>query len=170
MRSPPLVTLLLQSPERQVRIESVRIKWSRPLNMSLRTDKGELGSIAARILMRILYAARMARYDLLRATNRLTSYIHFWDEDCDKRLHRLIQYIHETVNFRMFGWVGDKTCDIGFHTYSDADFAGCPRTLRSTSGAQLQLEGKFTRFPIMAKSIRQPCLSYSTPESENMCA
>jgi len=135
----------------------------------LTSGKGELAPIAASILMRILYAARYARFDLLRATNRLTSYVHFWDADCDKRLHRIMQYLQHSVNFRMFGWVGDSACDVGMHTYADSDFAGCPRTLRSTSGAQLQMEGRFTRFPLMARSIRQPCVSYSTPEAE-ICA
>jgi hypothetical protein len=50
--------------------------------------------------------------------------------------------------------------------YADADFAGCPGTLRSTSGAQIQIEGSYTRFPIMARSIRQSAVANSTPDAE----
>ena len=109
--------------------------------------------------MEILDAARYARFDLLRAVNRLTSYVHFWDVDCDKRLHRVIQYIACTLHHRQVGFVGNKASELGIHTYADADFAGCARTLRSTSGAQLQVEGSFTCFPVMAHSIRQSLVS-----------
>lgn len=50
--------------------------------------------------------------------------------------------------------------------YADADFAGCPRTLRSTSGVQIQVEGPNTRFPLLARSIRQQAFAYSTPDAE----
>ena len=52
------------------------------------------------------------------------------------------------------------------HAYADAVFAGCPRTLRSTSGAQIQIEGPNTRFPSFAKSIRQQAAANSTPDAE----
>ena len=35
--------------------------------------KGELQSIATRVIMRVLYAARMARYDLLHACHKLAT-------------------------------------------------------------------------------------------------
>jgi hypothetical protein len=49
----------------------------------------ELAPIASKLLMKILYAARMARYDLLRATCYLATRITKWDATCDKMLHRL---------------------------------------------------------------------------------
>ena len=41
--------------------------------------RGELAPIASRVLMKILYAARMARYDLLRATCFLAARIAKWN-------------------------------------------------------------------------------------------
>ena len=35
-------------------------------------DRGQLGPLATSILMRILYAAREARFDLLRAVNKMS--------------------------------------------------------------------------------------------------
>ena len=60
----------------------------------------QLHVVAARILMNIMYGARFARPDLLRAVSVLARRIAKWDEDCDKRLLRLIAYIHDTLHFR----------------------------------------------------------------------
>ena len=116
--------------------------------------------------MRVLYAARYARFDLLRAVARLASYVAFWDRECDKRMIKLFGYIKESVKYKQFGWVGDSLIDVAPFTYSDADFAGCSRTLRSTSGIQINIEGPKTCFPITARSLRQPLVAYSTPEAE----
>ena len=45
---------------------------------------GKLQPIASRVLMKILFAARMARYDLLRATQSLASRVTKWSKDCDE--------------------------------------------------------------------------------------
>ena len=50
--------------------------------------------IAARILTKILYAARMARFDLLRPTCYLAKKITKLTSWCDRALHRLSCYIH----------------------------------------------------------------------------
>lgn len=59
-------------------------------------DHGRLQSITASVLMKVLYVARVARYDLLRPTCRLACYISKWDVYCNKKLHRLISYINST--------------------------------------------------------------------------
>ena len=51
---------------------------------------------AAKVLMKVLYAARYARFDLLRAVCYLAQYITKWDEQCDRRLYRLMCYIDST--------------------------------------------------------------------------
>ncbi len=58
--------------------------------------EGLLGGIAAMVLMTIMYSARVARYDLLKPVAFLAKRITRWDGLCDKRLHRLICYIHQT--------------------------------------------------------------------------
>jgi hypothetical protein len=70
-------------------------------------NAGALQPIAARILMKILYGARMARYDLLRPCCHLATKITKWTLSCDKALHRLVCYLHSTPDVRMCGWVGD---------------------------------------------------------------
>ena len=121
-------------------------------------DKGELQAAAASILMKILYAARMARFDLLRATCRLACYITKWTPPCDRQLHLLICYINSSLSVRMTGWVGDKACDLNPHVYADADLAGCLDSPKSTTGVHMAVEGPNTRFPLSALSKRQGCV------------
>ena len=52
--------------------------------------------MASKVLMKVLYAARMARYDLLRAVGAPASKITKFDEACDRQLYRLMCYINST--------------------------------------------------------------------------
>ena len=70
----------------------------------------------------------------------------------------------------MIGWVGDTMPDIILRLYSDADFAGCKVTAKSTTGAFLRLSGPHTSFPLEALSKKQGCVSTSTPEAETVAA
>jgi hypothetical protein len=46
--------------------------------------RGELQSIAARILMKVLHAARMCRFDLLKVCCHLATQITKWGVSCDR--------------------------------------------------------------------------------------
>ena len=72
------------------------------------TGKGKLADIACKVLMKVLYAARMCRCDLLKAIGALASRITKWDEICDAELHRLMSYIKSTVDVKLTSYVGDK--------------------------------------------------------------
>jgi len=96
--------------------------------------RGELQPIAARVLMKILYAARMCRFDLLRPCCFLATKITKWDRSCDRALHRLICYINSTLDIKMQAWIGNPPSEWEFVVYSDADFASDKTTSRSTSG------------------------------------
>jgi len=116
--------------------------------------------------MKVLYCARMARYDLLRPTVHLARYISMSDETCDRKLLRLMSYINSTLDKRQMGWVGNRTSEVSCHVYADADFAECVGTQRSTTGVHLCIEASHTHFPLHAVSKRQDCVSTSTPEAE----
>ena len=102
--------------------------------------------------MKALYGARLARFDLLKAICHLATFITKWDAVCDKKLHRLMCYINSTLDLKMVGWVGDAITDVSPHLFADADFAGCLKTARSTSGICVGLYGPDTRFPLQAQS------------------
>jgi len=127
---------------------------------------GVLQPLAASILMKILYAARMARFDLLYVVSRLACYISKWTPLCDKRLFKIICYINTTLHYRQVGWIGDSMQDLRPHVYADADLAGCAETQRSTTGIHAAIEGPRSCFPICGISKRQGCVSSSTPEAE----
>ncbi len=132
--------------------------------------KGRLAEHAACILMKCLYSARMARFDLLRAITSLACQLTRWTPECDRKLHRLMCYIHSSKHLRMFGYVGNSLTEVQPHLFADADFAGCAITQRSTSGLHLCIRGTRTCFPIAGQSKRQGCVSHSTPEAEIVAA
>jgi cytidylate kinase len=84
-------------------------------------DARQLHVVAAKVLMKIMYGARFARPDLLRAVCVLARRITNWDEDCDKRLLRLISYINSTLSYRLKGWINDSCQDLQQQYFSDAD-------------------------------------------------
>ncbi len=125
---------------------------------------------AASILMKLLYAARIARFDLLRSINNLARNVTKWSTKDDVRLHHLMCYVQSSKSKKMIGWVGDELSSLTVDIYADADFAGCEASLRSTSGAHMVIQGRHTRFPVAGASKRQGCVSHSTPEAEIIAA
>jgi hypothetical protein len=87
--------------------------------------------------MKMMYAARMARPHILRTISFLARYLTKWDEECNKPLRRLMSYVDSTVTLRLYAWSDSPsaTFHLGLTIYSDADFAGCVDTQRSTTGA-----------------------------------
>ena len=63
----------------------------------------QLKPYAAKVLMKILYAARYARLDLVRVVCALAQFITKLDDECGQRLYRLVCYIHSTYHIRMTG-------------------------------------------------------------------
>ena len=96
-------------------------------------------------------------------TSRVTS---CWTSDCDRKLHRLMCYIHSSYHLQMVGWVGDKPEDVQPFLFADADFAGCSETMPSTSGVHLEIAAPLATFPVTGVSKKQTSLSHSTPKAE----
>ena len=120
--------------------------------------------------MKLLYAARIARFDLLRSIKSLARNVTKWTVDDDAKLYHLMCYVNSSLTKRMTGWVGDKFKDLSLSLFADADFAGCAQSLRSTSGSHMHIQGLHTRFPLSGGSKRQGCVSHSTPEAEIVAA
>ncbi len=131
---------------------------------------GLLQPISAKVLMKILYGARMARFDLLRAVCGLASCVTKWTEQCDVDLYHLVCYINSTLDFKQVSWVGDSVSDLSLRLYADADLAGDPRTQRSTTGVTSFVVGPRSRACLSATSRRQTAVSHSTCESEIVAA
>jgi hypothetical protein len=129
-------------------------------------EAGQLQKVAASVLMTDMFAARLARNDLLRPVGHLATHIHDWTEECDRRLHRLMCYINSSLEDRQIGFVGDPLDDLYLAIFADADFAGDRKDSKSTGGALLVLMGPNTFYPLGAISKKHGCTSHSTVEAE----
>ncbi|MEM1010010.1 MAG: hypothetical protein AAGJ35_13515, partial [Myxococcota bacterium] len=114
----------------------------------LEEEIGELAPIAAQVLMKILFVARVARYDLLRPVNVLAKLITRWTKGCDKALRRLVCYMSATVHQTLKGYVGDAPKELRVEVYTDAVFASCVETARSTTGVYACARGPNMWFPL----------------------
>ena len=98
--------------------------------------------------------------------NKLARSITKWTEVCDKRLNRLISYIHHTCHYKQYCHVGKtaKQCRLGL--FQNSDFAGDLADSKSTSGGTLCIFGSHTFVPISWMCKKQTAVSHSSTESE----
>ena len=85
---------------------------------------GELPKVCSPIVLKCWYLARIGRPDILWSVNKLARSIAKWTRACDKRLNRLISYIHHTCEHEEYCHVDytAKQCRLGL--FQDSDFAG----------------------------------------------
>ena len=85
---------------------------------------GEFSQLRPQIVLKYLYLARIGRPDIRWSVNKLARSITKWTKACDKRLNRLISYIHHTCEYKQCCYVGNtaKQCRLGL--FQDSDFAG----------------------------------------------
>ena len=131
--------------------------------------KGVLAPIATKVLMKIFFAARMACFDLLRAVQGLAARVTKWSTECDKALHRLVCYIHSTLDLKLRAFIGDRIHECKLWCFADADHAG-EYDNRSTAGCFLVLVGPNSYFPLTAFSKKQTSVSMSSTEAEVVAA
>ena len=100
------------------------------------------------------------------SVNKLARSITKWTKACDKRLNRLISYIHHTSEYKQYCHVGNtaKQCRLGL--FQDSDFVGDLEDSKSTSGGTLCIFGSHTFVPISWMCKKQTSVSHSSTESE----
>ena len=127
---------------------------------------GELSNTCSQIVLKCLYLARIGRPDILWSVNKLARSITKWTKACDKRLKRLISYIHHTSEYKQYCHVGNtaKQCRLGL--FEDSDFAGDLEDSNSTSGGTFCVFGSQTFVPISWMWKKQTAVSHSSTESE----
>ena len=109
---------------------------------------GEMSHVCSQIVLKCLYLACFGRPDILWSVNKLARSITKWTKACDKRLNRLISYIHHTCEYKKYCYVGNtaKQCRLGL--FQDSDFAGDLEDSKSTSGGTLCIFGSQPFVPI----------------------
>ena len=127
---------------------------------------GELSNACSQIVLKCLYLARIGRPDILCSEKKLARSITKWTKACDKRLNRLISYIHHTCEYKPYCHVGNtaKQCRLGL--FQGSDFAGDLEDSKSTSGRTLCIFGSHTFVPISWMCKKQTAASHSSTESE----
>ena len=127
---------------------------------------GELSNACSQIVLKCLYLARIGRPDILWSVNKLARSITKWTKACDKRLNRLISYIHHTCEYKQYchGRNTAKQCRLGL--FQDSDFARDLEDSKSTSGGTLCIFGSHTFVPISWMCKKQIAVSHSSTESE----
>ena len=100
------------------------------------------------------------------SVNKLARSITKCTKACDKRLNRLISYIHHTSEYKQYCHVGNtaKQCRLGL--FQDSVFAGDLEDSKSTSGGTLCVFGSHTFVAISWMCKKQTAVSHSSTESE----
>ena len=125
---------------------------------------GELSNVCSQIVLKCLYWARIGRPDILWSVIKLARSITKRTKACDKRLCRLISYIHHFCEYKQYGHVGNtaKHCRLGL--FQDSDFAGDLEDSKSASGGALCIFGSHTFVPIRWMCKKQTSDSHSSTE------
>ena len=100
--------------------------------------------------MKAIYGERFVKYNLLWPICNLARRISCWSTADDRRLRRLISYIHHTYDETLQSFVGDHANDMSVMLWVDASLADDLRDSKSTSGAYLAIVGPNTFAPIMS--------------------
>ncbi len=98
--------------------------------------------------------------------NLLAREVTRWTAACDRRLRRLISYMHCTKDHGRLCFVGDRASECHLMLFSDASFAGNLKDSKPTSGGVLTLAGADTLVPIAWLCKKQGAMSHSTAEAE----
>jgi histone deacetylase 1/2 len=101
----------------------------------------------------------MTRPDIAFAVHQVCLHMHDPRTPHMALLKRILRYIRGTTSLGLH--IRDST-DLDVTAYSDADWAGCPDTRRSTSGFCVYLGGSLVSW----SSKRQPTVSRSSAEAE----
>jgi len=90
--------------------------------------------------MKLLFAARLARPDLVVAITRLASKVTSWNKSHDRALRRLMQYAQHAADLGLVSELSSEDLQTTILVMSpDADLAGDLESSKSTSGLWLEL-------------------------------
>ena len=127
---------------------------------------GELSTVCSQIVLKCLYLARIGRLDILWSVSKFACAVTKRTKACDKRLARLISYIHHTSEYRQCCYVGNTAQQCKMRLFQNSDFAGDLEDSKSTSGGILCIFGSHTFVPTSWVCKKQISVSLSFAEAE----
>ena len=122
--------------------------------------------MCAHIVLKCNYLARVGRPDILWSVHKHVRAMTKWTGACDKRLSRLISYIHHTSEFKQYCHVGNTAQQCRLGLFQDSDFAGDLEDSKSTSGGILCIFGSHTFVPIRWTCKKHTSVSHSPTEAD----
>ena len=129
---------------------------------------GLLAPVNASHLMRLMFAARVARPDLVPAITRLSRFITRWKQRHDFALVRIFSYLESSISLCLHGSLPLNCSDLELHCWPDADLAGEKGDSKSTGGYFVELHANGHTWPLGWQSKRQTSTAISTAESETI--
>ena len=84
----------------------------------------ELSAVCPQVVLKCLYLARVRRPDILWTVSKLARSVTKWTSACDRRLARLISYIHHMSDYQQYCHVGNTAQHCRLDLFQDSDFAG----------------------------------------------
>ena len=111
--------------------------------------------MCSQIVLKSLYLARICRPHVLWSVNKLARAVTKWTQACDRRLARLISYIHHTSEFKQY-------CHVENRTRILLETLRTPNSLGRISC----ISGSRTCVPISWLCKKQTSVSHSSTESE----
>ena len=122
--------------------------------------------VCSRIALTFLYLARIGRPDIQWSVNKLARSVTTWTQACDRRLSRLISYIHHASDYRQYCHVVHTSQHYRLALFQDSDFAGDLEDSKSSSGGFRCIFRSRTFVPIIWTRKKQTSVSHSSTESE----
>ena len=95
---------------------------------------GELSKIGFSYVLKWIYLAHFGRSDTLWSVNKLARSFKKWTRTCDRRLARLMSYIHNTSDCRQYCHAGNTAQHCRLEICLDSDFAGRSSRLKIDLG------------------------------------
>ncbi|KAK3273790.1 hypothetical protein CYMTET_17989 [Cymbomonas tetramitiformis] len=173
----PGVAYLSQSGYISQMIDAYGLKDAKPASLpmspgcSLAPSDGKDTTIPFRgLLGQLQWIARCSRPDIMAAVSALSRFCASYGPEHFVALKQVVRYLKGTVGYELVlratssvpRGLGLACGALPMCIYTDADYAGCKTTRKSTSGIAVYLCGSLLIF----SSIMQRCVSLSTTEAE----
>ena len=102
--------------------------------------KGKQADTALSHLMKLMYLSRLCRGDVLTTTSFLARRVHYWSLNDDRRLHRLMAYIHHHTDLCLLHQLHPDDRSEAYLDFSpDAELGGDPYNTKASGGFWLDL-------------------------------
>ena len=136
--------------------------------ISSKKEELEIGwrfvKVCYQFVLKCFHVARIERLGILWSVYKLARVVTKWTRAGDRRLVRLISYIHHTSDHRPHCHVGDTAHHCRLGLCQDCDFAGKFQDTNSTSERLLRISGSWSYVVVSWMCKKQTSVPHSSTE------